>query len=105
MLLREKRFLRLKFSEMKSSAFWTLKSSRCLDSIIIESVVLKYLINHWALLNPPLYKTPSGTSSINMIVSVQWLSLGLSRSKDDDTGTGFQVAAAFGSERMVKSVF
>ena len=40
-----------------------------------------------------------------MIVSVQWLSLGLSRSKDDDSGTGFQVAAAFGSERMVKSVF
>ena len=69
----------------------------------IESVMLKYLINHWALLNPPLYKTPSGTSSINM--SVQWLSQGLSRSKDDDTGTGFQVAAAFGSERMVKSVF
>ena len=67
----------------------------------IERVMLKYLINHWALLNPPLYKTPSGTSSINM--SVQWLSLGLSRSKDDDTG--FQVAAAFGSERMVKSVF
>ena len=67
----------------------------------IERVMLKYLINHWALLNPPLYKTPSGTSSINM--SVQWLSLGLSRSKDDDTG--FQVAAAFGSKRMVKSVF
>ena len=38
-------------------------------------------------------------------MSVQWLSLGLSRSKDDDTDTGFQVAAAFGSERMVKSVF
>ena len=36
-------------------------------------------------------------------MSVQWLSLGLSRSKDDDTG--FQVAAAFGSERMVESVF
>ena len=69
----------------------------------IERVMLKYLINHWALLNPPLYKTPSGTSSINM--SVQWLSLGLSRSKDDDTGTGFQVAAAFVFERMVKSVF
>lgn len=49
------------------------------------------------LLNPPLYNIPSGTSSINM--RVQGLSLGLSRSKDDDTR--FQVAAAFGSERMV----
>ena len=33
MLLREK-FLRLKFSEMQSSAFWTLKFSKCLDSIL-----------------------------------------------------------------------
>ena len=27
------KFLRLKFSEMQSSAFWTLKLSKCLDSI------------------------------------------------------------------------
>ena len=27
------KFLRLKFSEMQSSAFWTLKFSKCLDSI------------------------------------------------------------------------
>ena len=28
------KFLRLKFSEMQSSAFWTLKFSKCLDSIL-----------------------------------------------------------------------
>ena len=28
------RFLRLKFSEMQSSAFWTLKFSKCLDSVL-----------------------------------------------------------------------
>ena len=27
-------FLKLKFSEMQSSAFWTLKFSKCLDSIL-----------------------------------------------------------------------
>ena len=38
------RFLRLKFSEMLSSAFWTLKFSKCLDSIL--NVMLIYFINH-----------------------------------------------------------
>ena len=33
MLLREN-FMRLKFSEMQSSALWTLRFSKCLDSII-----------------------------------------------------------------------
>ena len=28
------RFLRLTFSEMQSSAFWTLKFGKCLDSIL-----------------------------------------------------------------------
>ena len=28
------KFLRLKFSELQSSAFWTLEFSKCLDSIL-----------------------------------------------------------------------
>ena len=28
------KFLRLNFSEMQSSAFWTLEFSKCLDSIL-----------------------------------------------------------------------
>ena len=90
---------------MKSSAFWTLKSSKCLDSTRNDEIFNKPQKGDQAplgpLLNPPLYNTPSGTSSIN--VSVQGLPLRLSRSKGNETR--FQVTAAFGSERMVKSVF
>ena len=38
-----RKFLRLKFSEMQSSAFWTLKF-RKMPGIHIEHVMLKYLI-------------------------------------------------------------
>ena len=33
-MLRRENFMRLKFSEMQSSVFWTLRFSKCLDSIM-----------------------------------------------------------------------
>ena len=37
--------VRLSFSEMQSSAFWTLKFSKCLDSMLNNDVMLKYVTN------------------------------------------------------------
>ena len=39
------KFLRLKFSKMQSSAFWTLRFSK-MPGFHIELVMLKYFINH-----------------------------------------------------------